>query len=162
MKEFSATIDQAPLHLLIKLNIGAAEAVDRLLGITHQKQFPRNGLDFAPIGLGSVISCEKQQDLGLEGVGILEFIDKVMREALLQLGAHALIVADEITRLDQEIDKIEAPSFSFQVLIGTHRRLQLLVEQRGKIGVARGNECIEIRLHLVPAVQHLITRQRSE
>ena len=162
MKEFRATSDQARLDLFIKSNVGAAEAIDRLLWIADQEQLPGDRLNPSPIGFGGIICSEKQQDLGLEWIGILELIDKVMREPVLQLGPYALVAKNEITRLDQEIEEIEAPSLLLQVLIGVHRCLQLLVEQWRKIGVACGDECIEIRLRLVTAAQHFITGQRSE
>ena len=109
VKEFRATSDQALLDLLIKSNVGAAEAVDRLLWIADQEQLSGNRLNLSPIGFGGIIGSEKQQDLGLEWIGILELVDKVVREALLQLGPYALVVTNEITRLDQEIEEIEAP-----------------------------------------------------
>jgi hypothetical protein len=47
-------------------------------------------------------------------------------------------------------------------LIAAHRCLQLFVEQWRKIGVARGDEGIEICFDPVTAVQHFIPGKRSE
>ena len=61
-----------------------------------------------PVGLGGIVGCEQQQDFGLQRVGVLEFVDEDMGEALLQLGAHGGVVAHEVARGQQQIEKIEA------------------------------------------------------
>src|SRR5262245_57744687 len=106
MKEFRATSNQVRLDLFIKSNVGTAEAIDRLLWIADQEQLPGDRLNPSPIGFRGIICSEKQQNLDLEGISILELIDKVMCEPVLQLGPYTLVPKNEITRLDQEIEEI--------------------------------------------------------
>ena len=87
---------------------------------------------------------------------------KKWREALLQLAAHAGIIANEIARLDEEVEEIEPPRLGLQELVVRDRRLQSFVEQRGEIGVARRDEGVEIGLGLVATGQDFVPRQVSE
>ena len=103
-----ACCEQPVLHLLVDSDVRTAEAVDRLLGITNQEQLSWDGTDIAPIGLARIVGGEQQKDLGLERVGILELVDEEVGKALLQLGANAAVVSNEVARLDQEIEEIEA------------------------------------------------------
>ena len=54
--------------------------------------------------------------------------------------AALLVIADEITRLDEEIEEIEAAGLRLQNLVVRDRPLQRLMEERGEIGFARGDE----------------------
>ena len=132
-------------HFLVDSDVRTAEAVDRLLGITNQEQLSWNGPDIAPIGLVSIVGGEQQEDLGLEWVGILELVDEEVGKALLQLGANAVVVSNEVARLDQEIEEIEAAGASFQFFIGADRRLQRLLKERGKVRITGGDEGVEVR-----------------
>ena len=145
MEEFRACREQSVFHFLVDSNVRAAKAVDRLLRITNQEQLSRNGTDIAPIGLASIIGGEQEEDLGLERVGILELVDEEVSEALLQLGANAAVVSNEIARLDQEIEEIETTGVSLQVFIGADRRLQRLLKQRRKIRITGGDKSRQAR-----------------
>ena len=109
-----------------------------------------------------VVGGEQQKDLGLEGIGVLELVDEKVREALLQLAAHAGVIANEIARLDEEIEEIEPPRLGLQEFVVRDRRLQRFVEQRREIGVARRNEGVEIGLDPIATGQDFVPRQGAE
>ena len=70
----------------VDARIGAAEAVDRLLGIAdHEEHFRRRS---------------RREDLRLDGIGVLEFVDEDTVVSGLQLRARAL-VAEEIAGVKQ-------------------------------------------------------------
>ena len=58
--------------------------------------------------------------------------------------------------------KSRQPDFAFQKLVVRDRRLQRLVEERGEIGVARGDEGLEVGSHAVAARQYFVARQVAE
>ena len=157
VEEFRAGCEQSLFHLLVDSDVRTAEAVDRLLGIADQEQLSRNGTDIAPVGLARIIGGEQQEDLGLEWIGILELVDEEVGKALLQLGANAAVVSNEVARLDQEIEEIEAAGASLQFFIGADRRLQRLLKKRRKVRITGGDECAKIVLDLIPLGQHLVT-----
>ena len=64
------------------------------------------------------------------------------------------VVANEITRLDQEIEEIEAASAAPSALRSRSTAgCSASWSKRSEIGVAGGDERVKIRLHLVPAAQ---------
>ena len=65
---------------------------------------------------------------------------------------------DKVTRLDQQVEEVETARFPLHILVSGDRCLQFLVQQGGKVGIASGDERIEIRLCLVAAAQDLVAR----
>ena len=123
---------------------------------------PGIGADSAPVRHAGIVGGEQKKDLGLEGISVLELVDEEVGEALLQLATHAGIIANEIARLDEEVEEIEPPRLGLQELVVRDRRLQSVVEQRSEIGIARRDEGVEIGLGLVAAGQDLVPRQSAE
>ena len=91
----------------IGLDIGAAESVNRLLRIADEKQLARNRRDATPVAPVGIVGGEQQQDLGLERIGVLEFVDEEMREARLKSASHLRMSRQQIARAQQQIDEIE-------------------------------------------------------
>ena len=117
-----------------------------------------------PIRNVRIVRREQKQDLGLQGIGVLELIDEEMREAALQIPPDSIVIAHEITRFDEEVEEIEATGLRLQKLVVGDRRLQRLMEKRGEIGFARGDEGFQISTHAVAAGQyfgacHLVERR---
>jgi hypothetical protein len=150
VQEFRACCEQSVLHFLVDSDVRTAEAVDRLLGITNQEQLPRNRTDIAPIGLARIVGGEQQEDLGLQWVGILELVDEEVGKSLLQLGANAAVVSNEVARLDEEIEEIEAAGASLQLFVAPDRRLQRLLKEWGKVRITGGDESAKVLLDLIP------------
>ena len=142
---------EALLYLLIERDVGAPEAVDRLLRIADKKELAGNGADSAPVCVAVIVGGKQKKDLGLEGIGVLELVDEEVGEALLQLTTHAGIIANEVAGLDKEVQKIEPPRFRLEDLIVGNRRLQGFVKQRREIRIAGRDEGVEIGLGLVAA-----------
>ena len=159
MEQFCPSTKEALLHLLIESHIGAPEPVDRLLRIADQKELAGDWAGSAPVCLAGIVRREQEEYFGLQGVGVLEFVDEKVAEALLQLAAHAGISAYEISRLDKKIEKIEPSRLGLQEFIVPNRRLQSGVQKGSEIGVACRNEGIEIGLGLAPEGQDLVPRK---
>ena len=67
----------------------------------------RGPADLPPVVCPRVVGGEKKQDLGLKGISVLELVDEEVREALLQLARARGVVANEVARPDEEVEKIE-------------------------------------------------------
>ena len=93
--------------LAVDADVGAPEAIDRLLGIADQEQRAGPRPDPAPVGLGIVVGGEQQQDLGLQRIGVLELVHEDPLEAGLEAAPHLGVVADEIARAEQQIEEVE-------------------------------------------------------
>ena len=109
-----------------------------------------------------VIGGEQQEYFRLERIGILELVDEEMADASLQLAANSSAISDQIARLDEEVEEIEPPGLGLEDLVSCNRRLQRVMQERSKIGVARRNEGIEISLGLVSKREHFIARSVSK
>src|SRR6478736_2147711 len=149
MEQFRPDTEKALLHFLIERHVRAPEPVDRLLRIADQEKLAGDRTHCAPVRLAGVVCGEKRKDLGLEGISVLEFVDEKVREALLQLAAHAGMIANEIAHLDEEVEEIEPPRLGLQEFVVRDWRLQSVVEQGSEIGVARSNEGVQTGLGLV-------------
>ncbi len=85
------------VHAAINADIGAPEAIDRLLRVAHQKELPGNRASFTPVRRSRIAGGQQQQDLGLQRIGVLELIDEDAFETLLKARAHLRVVPDEIS-----------------------------------------------------------------
>jgi hypothetical protein len=65
-------------------HVGAAEAIDRLLGVAHQEQRAGPDLERGPIVAvrsSPRVAAQAPKDFCLQGVRVLELVDQDMREA---------------------------------------------------------------------------------
>src|SRR5262249_9402502 len=119
-------------------------------------------LNLSRVRFARLICGKQQDDFGLEGVSILEFVDEKMGEASLQLGPDTGVISDEIAGLDQKIEEVEAPGTRFQRFVSTDSGLQRLMQERSEICVVCRDECIQLLLYDVSAEEHLVTRECPE
>jgi hypothetical protein len=115
-----------------------------------------------PICVTWIVGGKQKENLGLEGISVLELVDKEVGEALLQLIAHAGIIANEVAGPNEEIQKIEPPRFGLEDHIVGDRRLQSFVKQRREIRIAGRDKGLEISLGPVATGQDLVSRQSAE
>ena len=88
-------------------DVGAAEAIDRLLRIADDEQLAGNGRDVLPARLVRIVRRQQQQQLGLQRIGVLELVDEDPREARLEVPPHVRVVAHQIARAQQQIEEVE-------------------------------------------------------
>ena len=146
--------------LAIDADVGAAEAVDRLLRIADDEQLARPRPGASPVRLGVVVGGEQQQDLGLQRIGVLELVDEDVLEARLEAPADAGVVAHEIARAEQQIEEVERAGARLQLVVPIDRAAQLLLQERGEIGVRVQPELIESGLERDTRLQHAVARPR--
>ena len=99
-----------PPHLFY---VGAAEAVDGLLGVPHDKEFspfradplPRRGTRLVLLALGNVFRQE-HGDLGLDGVGVLGLVDEEVGETAAEVVPHLNLVPQHVPGPDQQVVKL--------------------------------------------------------
>ena len=123
----------ARLH--IGADIGAAEAIDRLLGIADQEERPgriRNRVQSA-IAIGR-FAAQPPKDLGLQRIGILELIDEDMGEALAQRAPDIVMVAQQIARGEDQIVEVELGARALMVAIAMQDRTRFLDQRRQNLG----------------------------
>ncbi len=135
-------LDQALAHAAVDADVGAAKAVDRLLGIADDeepaganRQIQRVAGE--AVGLGS---GEHPQQVGLKRIGVLELVDENEAEAGLKLAAHRRHIADQVARADQQVEKVERAGACLPRLELLDAGRQLVVQQRRHVGVGVGTE----------------------
>ena len=136
-REDRAESPEARAHLVVDGDIGAPEAIDALLRITdHEERAgarnhgapvcrpggavgrrlrmarllpvvgrPRSGILRPRLGLG----CEQEEQLRLDGVGVLELVDEDVAVPLSQIPAHLRVFAKQPRRQHQEVVEAEQP-----------------------------------------------------
>ena len=81
----------------IGLDVGPAKSIDRLFGIADDEDFAGSQFHLAPVlGRSALGFGEIEQDLVLDRIGILKFVDEDRAVAPFEVGAHVILVADEI------------------------------------------------------------------
>ena len=96
---------------------------------------PRVGTTSRQTRSAGIFGREQQQQLGLQRVGILEFVDEQMREPLLKRGPHLVMIAHQIARADQQIEEIERTEPRLRHFIAIDRLPQFALQQRREIRV---------------------------
>ncbi len=78
-------------------DVGAAEAVDRLLGVADHEQTPRIDLDLVPAAVARVRVARREQrgEVALDGIRVLELVEQQMRVA----GAEPAPNVPTVTRI---------------------------------------------------------------
>ena len=138
--EHRAGVDQPPLHRLVERDVGAPEAIDRLLRIADEEQLPGNRPHAGPVALVGIVGREEQQDLGLERIGVLELVDEDVREARLEVAADGRIPAQQIARGQQEVAEVEAPRALLELLVALDDGLELALQARREVGAGGVDE----------------------
>src|SRR5207237_7126506 len=124
-----AAVDEPPADVPIDPDVRASKAINRLLGIPDDEEPAWHRNDLAPVVFLGVLRREQQEDLGLQRVGVLELVDKNMREALLEAAADAGIAAHQVARLEQQIQKVERSGPGLQYFVARNRASELLLER---------------------------------
>src|SRR5262249_46615841 len=139
------------LQVLVERNVCAAESIDRLLGITDEEKFARNGTGDLPIRFGRIVRREQKEDLRLKRVGVLELVDEEMRDALLKLVTDRSVVQQEIARADEQIQEVELSRSRLEILVAADETAagglapQLAEEKRREVGIRRTQHALELR-----------------
>ena len=104
-------------HMEICLYVGAAETVDRLLRVSHHEQLAWDGRRSTPVGLPWIVGREQQQQLGLQWVRVLEFVDENPAEPRLEVPPHRGIITKQISCTNQQIKEVECALARFQAFV---------------------------------------------
>ena len=138
------------LDLLVQDHVGAPEAIDGLLGVSHQKELPGNRPDPAPIRLPGVVRRQEHQNLGLERVGVLELVDEDVAELFLEIPADRRPVPDQVPGLDQQVHEVEPAQLFLEGLMERGHLKQFLPEQRRQVGVGAPFEIVQFPKQVFP------------
>src|SRR5581483_10188746 len=88
-----------PVRLRVHEDVGAAEPVDRLLRVADDRHAPRPQTDLPPVPGGGAVLAEEEDDLALEGVGVLELVHEDVGEERLEAPARFPVTAQEVAEL---------------------------------------------------------------
>jgi hypothetical protein len=75
--------------------------------------------------------------LDLQRVGVLELVDHQVEEALLEPGAHALVVAQRVARLHQQVEEVEHAALGLAPLVDLDDALERAHEAAVEVGAER-------------------------
>ncbi len=95
--DLGAGVDRRPRGD-VGVHVGAAETVDRLLGVAHHEQTTGAQRTCKRVAPFAVLSADQPQDLDLQRIGVLEFVDHDVTKALRQRPPHLLVVPKQVAR----------------------------------------------------------------
>ena len=143
-------------HAGVYIEVGAAETVDRLLGIADDEERALARAGSLPIPLVGIVRRQQQQQLRLQRVRILEFVDEDPRVASLEVAPRAGVVPDEITGPQQQIEKVQGAAGRLELLVARDRLSQLPLQAGHQVGVRRGPKTEQTRRELRVPLVHLL------
>ena len=122
----------ARLH--IGADIGAAEAIDRLLGIADQEERARPDAEPGPVVVAiDRLAAKPPEDLGLQGIGVLELVDEDVGETLPERAADVVMVAQQIARGEDQIVEVELGARALVVAIALQDRTRFVDQRRQNV-----------------------------
>ena len=158
---FSARPLQHLIDAPIDSHVSATETINRLFGVADQEQFPRNRSSFAPVRLSRITGGQQQQNLGLQRIGVLELIDEDSFEALLKARPHLRIIPDEISCLEQKVEKVESAGLGFCGFIRNHTVAQIAAQRGGEIGIGIGLKIGQSVLQAFPRLPDIVAENAA-
>jgi hypothetical protein len=164
VEDLRPRLDERGAVLEVRVEIGAAEAVDRLLRIADDEELSARRQGRVRIGDARIRRREQSHDLVLHRVGVLHLVDEHVAEARLQARAHRAVLDEHTPQLEEQIGVVDDAAVSLLGLVRAHGVAELGPE-RGRelaVGVAaealeHGHRAIELREHLLaaPLAEHL-------
>jgi hypothetical protein len=103
---FMLAFERAVADLVVDRDVGAAEAVDRLLGVPDDREPARRWAKRPPVAVRLLVACEEQRELRLNGIGVLEFVDQHDPVAASEVVARRLVRAQQLGRPEQEVVEV--------------------------------------------------------
>ena len=97
---------RTPLDRVVDRHVGAAEAVDRLLGVADHEQAAGLGRERAPVAPGARRGAQPGDELGLDGVGVLELVHQDPTGAAVKVVAHVVVVAQQVARPQEQVVEV--------------------------------------------------------
>ena len=96
------------LDLGVDVDVGPAEAVDRLLRVADEEEPSRLELRVAPAGR-VVARRQQHHDLRLQRVGVLELVDQQEAVAAPEVMPHARLLLEQVARVEQQVLERQPP-----------------------------------------------------
>src|SRR5216683_4934543 len=91
------------LDLQVRAHISSPEPIDGLLWVTHDEQLTGNRSDVAPTTRPAIAGRQKEQDLRLKRIRVLELVHEDMRKAFLKISAHLFVVPDHVAGANEQV-----------------------------------------------------------
>ena len=129
---FNAAVADALIHV----DIGAAEAVNRLLRITDDEQLAGYRRDVFPARLARIV-CRESSSSSSAWSGSVSWNSstKIRLKRFWKCTPHPGIVSNQIARAEQQVEEIERAFALLQRLVPIDARQQFAVQQRREIRV---------------------------
>ena len=102
----------------IHLDIGSAKPIDALLGVAYEEEPSRLDGHLMPDSLIlRVTGCEVEDDLSLQRICILEFVNKHVFVMGSEVACHIRRSLEHLTRKEQEVMEIEHTLPALETLV---------------------------------------------
>ena len=152
--------DEPLAHVAVDADVGAAEAIDRLLRVADDEEAAGDGDDRAASRPASgSADAEQQQDLRLQRIGVLELVDEDVREARVKPAADAGVAAHQVARLEQQVEEVERAGPRLQLLRSRRsRRCSSCCSAAARSASAFMRNWSSMRLERVVGVDHALAR----
>ena len=125
------------LRLVVDRDVGAAEAVDGLLGVADDEELAGLQAAAAPVfrRLPFRVLGQEERELRLEGVGVLELVHEDVVEAPLEVAAHRDRRWRRSRARRRRSWKSTTAAFAFASLVGFQEAPQLVAQGPVEVGV---------------------------
>jgi hypothetical protein len=118
--------------LTVRDDVGAAKAINGLLGVADHEQRAWPQLAVGP-RVGALLGGDQKQDLALDRVGILEFVDENVPIPVPERQAHGLVATHKRAGAVQQIVKIQHRRGALKRVVGGDDLVELLGQDRDQI-----------------------------
>ena len=125
LEPLEAAGQRPALDRVVGGDVGAAEAVDRLLRIADDEQAPGLRHELAPVALGAGWRADPGDQLGLDRIGVLELVDQDVGGAPAEVLAHDRVVAHQVARADQQVVEVGVALPATLVGVAEHETLDV-------------------------------------
>src|SRR5215204_1378696 len=158
LDEPGATLNQLFADLPVDMHVGATEPVDRLLRIANQEQLAGRWIDVLPARLAGIRRSQEQEDFRLQRIGVLEFVHEQTAEAGLKVVPDGGVVANQVARVQQQIEKVERAFARLEKPMAIDALEQLFVQQRREVRVRTQLELVQRVRQQISRLEHACPR----
>ena len=126
--------ERAVSHLVVDGDVGAAEAVDRLLRVADDRQPARRRCQRPPVAVRLLVACQEQRELRLDRIGVLELVDQHDLVAAPEVVARRLVRAQQVARPEQQVVEVRLAGGASLALVVVDELLDPRQQAQQRVG----------------------------
>ena len=100
--------------------------------------------------------AKQQEDLGLQGIGVLELVHENVCEPPLKSQPHGGVTAHQVAGLEQKVEKVEGPRALLRLFVPRNGGSELLLKRGREIRIRSHPELIEMTAETLECAEHCV------